>query len=85
MSLRVPFWQMSVPLSKEQKLTQRMQRKAESARVARLRKKEVRRIPCLICLSRHLRGTVDNLSLSLSRALLCAPSTFPGWRSKFDS
>ena len=28
------------PLSKEQKLTQRMQRKAESARVARLRKKE---------------------------------------------
>eukprot|EP00322_Chrysochromulina_rotalis_P015501 CAMPEP_0115877844 /NCGR_PEP_ID=MMETSP0287-20121206/26444_1 /TAXON_ID=412157 /ORGANISM="Chrysochromulina rotalis, Strain UIO044" /LENGTH=225 /DNA_ID=CAMNT_0003333395 /DNA_START=34 /DNA_END=708 /DNA_ORIENTATION=+ len=31
---------MSVPLSKEQKLTQRMQRKAESARVARLRKKE---------------------------------------------
>jgi hypothetical protein len=29
-----------VPLSKEQKLTQRMQRKAESARVARLRKKE---------------------------------------------
>ena len=27
-------------LSKEQKLTQRMQRKAESARVARLRKKE---------------------------------------------
>jgi len=31
---------MSVPMSKEQKLTQRMQRKAESARVARLRKKE---------------------------------------------
>jgi len=31
---------MSAPLSKEQKLTQRMQRKAESARVARLRKKE---------------------------------------------
>lgn len=31
---------MTVPLSKEQKLTQRMQRKAESARVARLRKKE---------------------------------------------
>jgi len=30
----------AVPLSKEQKLTQRMQRKAESARVARLRKKE---------------------------------------------
>eukprot|EP00966_Prymnesium_polylepis_P043737 1013663-Prymnesium_polylepis.1 len=29
-----------VPMSKEQKLTQRMQRKAESARVARLRKKE---------------------------------------------
>ena len=28
------------PMSKEQKLTQRMQRKAESARVARLRKKE---------------------------------------------
>mmetsp|Transcript_76507 Transcript_76507/g.127515 ORF Transcript_76507/g.127515 Transcript_76507/m.127515 type:complete len:466 (+) Transcript_76507:67-1464(+) len=32
--------QSSGPLSKEQKLTQRMQRKAESARVARLRKKE---------------------------------------------
>jgi len=31
---------MSAPLSKEQKLSQRMQRKAESARIARLRKKE---------------------------------------------
>ena len=30
----------ALPLSKEQKLTQRMQRKAESARVARLRKKD---------------------------------------------